>query len=164
MTDQAELTRPATREQLQTVNPATGEPGRSYEHHTIEDGHAAASAAHTAFREWRRTSFSERAGVISKAAEILRQRKDEFAGLMTNEMGKTLEEGRAEVEKCAFHCDWFADHAHEYLADEQADIGGGEAFVTFRPIGVVLAIMPWNFPFWQVFRAAAPALTATECF
>jgi succinate-semialdehyde dehydrogenase/glutarate-semialdehyde dehydrogenase len=160
MTDQAELTRPATREQLQTVNPATGEPGRSYEHHTLEDGHAAASAAHTAFREWRRTSFSERAGVISKAAEILRQRKDEFARLMTVEMGKTLEEGRAEVEKCAFHCDWFADHAHEYLADEQADIGGGEAFVTFRPIGVVLAIMPWNFPFWQVFRAAAPALMA----
>ena len=104
--------------------------------------------------------FAERAGVIRKAAEILRQRKDEFARLMTDEMGKTLEEGRAEVEKCAFHCDWFADHAHEYLADEPADIGGGEAFVTFNPLGVVLAVMPWNFPFWQVFRAAAPALMA----
>ena len=79
---------------------------------------------------------------------------------MTDEMGKTLDDGRAEVEKCAFHCDWFADHAAEYLAGEQADIGGGEAFVTFNPLGVVLAIMPWNFPFWQVFRAVAPALMA----
>ena len=79
---------------------------------------------------------------------------------MTEEMGKTLDDGRAEVEKCAFHCDWFADHAADYLADQPADIGGGEAFVTFNPIGIVLAVMPWNFPFWQVFRAAAPALMA----
>jgi len=75
-------------------------------------------------------------------------------------MGKTIDEGRAEIEKCAFQCDWFADHAQEYLADEPTDIGGGEAFVTFNPIGVVLAVMPWNFPFWQVFRFAAPALMA----
>src|SRR5689334_10940230 len=160
MTDQAELTRPATREELQTVNPATGEPGRSYQQHTIEEGHQAAAAAHNAFREWRRTSFQQRGAVIRKASEILRARKDEFARLMTDEMGKTFDEGVAEVEKCAFHCEWFADHAHEYLADEQADIGGGEAFVTFNPLGVVLAIMPWNFPFWQVIRAAAPALMA----
>jgi succinate-semialdehyde dehydrogenase/glutarate-semialdehyde dehydrogenase len=79
---------------------------------------------------------------------------------MTEEMGKTLDDGRAEVEKCATNCDWFADHAHEYLADEPADIGGGEAFVTFNPIGIVLAVMPWNFPFWQVFRAVPPALMA----
>jgi succinate-semialdehyde dehydrogenase/glutarate-semialdehyde dehydrogenase len=160
MTEQAELTRPATREQLQTVNPATGELGRSYRQHAIEDGHEAAAAAYRAFREWRRTGFDDRALIIRKAAEILRSRKDEFARLMTDEMGKTLDEGRAEIEKCAFHCDWFADHAHEYLADEPADMGGGEAFVTFNPIGVILAIMPWNFPFWQVFRAAAPALMA----
>ncbi len=160
MTEQAELTRPASKEQLQTVNPATGEPGRTYDLHTPEDGHESAAAAHKAFRDWRRTSFDERAGVIRKAAAILRERKDEFARLMTDEMGKTLEDGRAEVEKCAFHCDWFADHAHEYLAREPADIGGGEAFVTFNPIGIVLAVMPWNFPFWQVIRAAAPALMA----
>jgi succinate-semialdehyde dehydrogenase/glutarate-semialdehyde dehydrogenase len=79
---------------------------------------------------------------------------------MTEEMGKTLTDGRAEVEKCAFHCDWFADHAEEYLRHEPADIGGGEAFIAFNPIGIVLAVMPWNFPFWQVFRAAAPALMA----
>src|SRR5439155_26729521 len=100
------------------------------------------------------------AAVMRRTAEVLRTRKDELARLMTEEMGKTLDDGRAEIEKCAFQCDWFADHAQDYLADEPADMGGGEAFVTFNPLGVVLAIMPWNFPFWQVFRFAAPALMA----
>ena len=160
MSEQAELTRPETREKLQTVNPATGEPGRSYEQNTIEEAHAAADAAHKAFVARRRTSFAERGAILHKAAEVLRARKDEFARLMTDEMGKTLDEGRGEVEKCATNCDWFADHAQEYLANEPVDIGGGEAFVTFNPLGVILAVMPWNFPFWQVFRAAAPALMA----
>ena len=161
MSEQAELTRPqAKRDKIQTINPATGEPGRSYEWNTIEEAHAAAAAAHDAFLSWRRTSFDERSAVIHKAAQILRDREAEFAWLMTEEMGKTLDDGRAEIEKCAFHCDWFADHAAEYLANEPADIGGGEAFVTFNPLGIVLAVMPWNFPFWQVIRAAAPALMA----
>jgi succinate-semialdehyde dehydrogenase / glutarate-semialdehyde dehydrogenase len=161
MSEQAELSRPkAAPRKLQTVNPATGEPGKSYDAQTIEDARAAAGAAHAAFLKWRRTGFEERSTVIRKAAEVLRRRRDELARLMTEEMGKTLDDGRAEVEKCAFHCDWFAQHAPEYLAEEPADIGGGEAFVTFNPIGVVLAVMPWNFPLWQVFRAAAPALMA----
>jgi succinate-semialdehyde dehydrogenase/glutarate-semialdehyde dehydrogenase len=161
MAEQAELTRPqATADKLQTINPATGEPGKAYDPHSIDDAKAAAQAAQAAFLDWRRTSFDERSAVLHKAAEILRQRKDEFARLMTEEMGKTLTDGRAEVEKCAFHCDWFADHAEEYLRHEPADIGGGEAFIAFNPIGIVLAVMPWNFPFWQVFRAAAPALMA----
>jgi len=161
MAEQAELARPETPTQkLQTVNPATGQPGRSYDPHSLEQSLEAAKAARGAFLDWRKTSFADRATVIRKAAEILRARKDEIARLMTEEMGKTLDDGRAEVKKCAFHCDWFADHAHEYLANVPADIGGGEAFVTFNPIGVVLAVMPWNFPFWQVFRAAAPALMA----
>jgi succinate-semialdehyde dehydrogenase / glutarate-semialdehyde dehydrogenase len=160
MTQQAELTRPTTGEKIQTVNPATGAAGRSYDEASLEDARAAAAAAHGAFREWRRTSFDQRAAVIRAAGEILRGRREEFAQLMTEEMGKTLDDGRSEIEKCAFHCDWFADNAENYLADEPADIGGGEAFVTFNPLGVVLAIMPWNFPFWQVFRFAAPALMA----
>src|SRR3954454_3301711 len=160
MTDQRELTRSDSRDQLQTVDPATGEPGRSYRPLSLDEARAAAKAAHDAFLAWRRTSFDERAAVIRKAGELLSARKDEFARLMTEEMGKTLDDGRAEIEKCAVQCDWFADHAHEYLAEEPADIGGGEAFVTFNPLGVVLAIMPWNFPFWQVFRFAAPALMA----
>ncbi len=161
MAEQAELTRPqASAGKLQTINPATGEPGKTYDPHTLEDALGAAKAAHSAFLDWRRTSFDQRSAVIRKAAEILRSRELEFAQLMTEEMGKTLDDGRAEVEKCAFHCDWFADHAEEYLRHEPADIGGGEAFVTFNPLGIVLAVMPWNFPFWQVFRAAAPALMA----
>src|SRR5689334_21190699 len=161
MAEQAELVRPASgSRKLQAVNPATGEPGKSYDPHSIDDARAAARAARAAFLDWRRTGFDERSAVIRKAAAILRARTDELARLMTEEMGKTLDEGRAEVEKCAFHCDWFADHAQGYLANEPADIGGGEAFVTFNPIGIVLAVMPWNFPLWQVFRAAAPALMA----
>jgi succinate-semialdehyde dehydrogenase/glutarate-semialdehyde dehydrogenase len=160
MTEQAELSRTQMRGKIRTVNPATGEPGKSYEEASLDDALAAAKAAHAAFLKWRRTSFAERSALIHKAAEILRARKDELARLMTEEMGKTLDDGRAEVEKCAFQCDWFADHAQEYLADQPADIGGGEAFVAFNPIGVILAVMPWNFPLWQVFRAAAPALMA----
>jgi succinate-semialdehyde dehydrogenase/glutarate-semialdehyde dehydrogenase len=160
MAEQAELTRPETRDRIQTVNPATGEPGRSYDWITIDEALEGAAAAHRAFLDWRRTSFEDRARVVRKAGEILRTRKDEFARLMTEEMGKTVEDGRAEVEKCATNCDWFADHAHEYLAEERVDIGGPEAFVTYNPLGVVLAVMPWNFPFWQVFRFVAPALMA----
>jgi succinate-semialdehyde dehydrogenase/glutarate-semialdehyde dehydrogenase len=160
MTEHAELSREQTREKLQTVNPATGEPGQSYDKHSADEAHAAAAAARKAYLQWRRTSFAERSAVIRKAAEVLRARKDEFANLMTEEMGKTLAEGRAEVEKCAVNCDWFAEHAQYYLANEPVDTGEGETFVTFNPIGVVLAVMPWNFPFWQVFRFAAPALMA----
>jgi succinate-semialdehyde dehydrogenase/glutarate-semialdehyde dehydrogenase len=160
MADQLEMTRSNQGDMLHTVNPATGQPGKSYPTHSLDDARAAAAAAHRAFLSWRRTSFEERAAIVRKAGELLRARKDEYARLMTEEMGKSLDDGRAEVEKCAANCDWFADHGHEYLADEPADIGGGEAFVTFNPIGVVLAVMPWNFPFWQVFRFVAPALMA----
>ena len=160
MSDQADLTRPATSARLQTINPATGRPGRSYDPHGIEDGLAAAAAARAAFSSWRRASFADRGAILHRAAALLRARKDDYARLMTEEMRKTLDDGRAEVEKCAAHCDWFADQAANYLAREPVDIGGGEAFVTFNPLGVVLAIMPWNFPFWQAIRAAAPALMA----
>ena len=158
MTEQAELDRPQSK--FQTTNPATGEPGRRYDEHSLEQAHQIAAAAHSAFLEWRRTSFADRAAVISKTAAVLRQRKDELAALMTEEMGKTLDDGRAEVEKCAVNCDWFAGQAPAYLANQTVDIGGGEAFVTYNPLGVVLAVMPWNFPLWQVFRFAAPALMA----
>jgi succinate-semialdehyde dehydrogenase/glutarate-semialdehyde dehydrogenase len=161
MSDQLEMTRGETAlEKIQTVNPATGERGRTYDWHSVEEAHGIAAAARKAFESWRRTSFAERAAVVRKAGEVLRARKEEFARLMTEEMGKTVDDGRAEIEKCALNCDWFADHAQEYLAEEPADIGGGEAFVTFNPLGIVLAVMPWNFPFWQVFRFAAPALMA----
>src|SRR5689334_10218190 len=160
MAEQAELTRPETGEKIQTVNPATGEPGKSYDPTSLDEARGAAKAARESFLEWRRNSYAARSKVMHKAAEILRARKDEFARLMTEEMGKTLTDGRAEIEKCAVNCDWFADHAEKYLANELINLGGEEAFVAFNPIGVVLAVMPWNFPFWQVFRFAAPALMA----
>ena len=160
MAEQAELTRTETGKTIETINPATGEKGQSYSETPLQDARQAAAAAHDAFLKWRETSFAERASIIHRAAEILRARKDEFALLMAEEMGKTITDGRAEIEKCAFHCDWFADHSEAYLANEPVDFGGEEAFVTFRPTGIVLAVMPWNFPFWQVFRFAAPALMA----
>jgi succinate-semialdehyde dehydrogenase/glutarate-semialdehyde dehydrogenase len=164
MNDQLDDVRPAAEEAggnlIQVINPATGRPGRSYHGHSLADARSAAAAAHAAFLGWRRTSFAERAGRLHRAAALLREREADFAALMTEEMGKTVTDGRAEIEKCAFHCDWFADHAESYLARQPVDVGGKEAFVAFNPLGVVLAVMPWNFPFWQVIRFAAPALMA----
>ncbi|HEX3676446.1 MAG TPA: NAD-dependent succinate-semialdehyde dehydrogenase [Sphingomicrobium sp.] len=160
MAEQAELTRAATKRKVQTINPATNEPGKNYEETSLEEARAAAAAARRAFLSWRKTSFENRSRIFHEAAEILRSRKDQFARLMTEEMGKTFIDGRTEVEKCAFQCGWFADHAHQYLANEPVDFDGEEAFVTFNPLGIVLAVMPWNFPFWQVFRFAVPALMA----
>jgi succinate-semialdehyde dehydrogenase/glutarate-semialdehyde dehydrogenase len=143
---------------VQTINPATGEPGRSYPEHRIDEAHSAAAAAHAAFGEWRRTGFAERSASMRETGTLLRRRRDEYAALMTEEMGKTVADGRAEIDKCAFQCDWFADQAEAYLAPQPVELDGPEAHVTFNPLGVVLAVMPWNFPFWQVFRFAAPAL------
>jgi succinate-semialdehyde dehydrogenase / glutarate-semialdehyde dehydrogenase len=145
---------------FKTEDPATGQPGRAYQGHTLEDALAMARDAHAAFKDWRGSSFAERAGFMRAAAMTLRRRKDEFAELMTAEMGKTRTEGLGEIEKCAFNCDYFAEHAERFLAREPVDMGGPKTFVTFNPLGTVLAIMPWNFPFWQVFRFAAPSLMA----
>src|SRR5829696_1681600 len=162
--DQSHAREPATpsgtKPRLTTTDPATGQPGRSYEGHTREDALAIARDVRRAFEGWRRTSFPERAELMKQAAAVLRRRQDEFADLMTAEMGKILKDGRAEIEKCAFNCDHYAENAERYLAREEVDLGGPKAFVTFNPLGVVLAVMPWNFPFWQVFRFAAPALMA----
>lgn len=146
--------------QFRTVDPATGRPGKVYEGLTLDEALAELAPVRRAFEAWRRTDFAERARLMKAAAGVLRARKDEFAALMTAEMGKTLTDGRAEIEKCAVGCEYFADHAAGFLADEQVDVGGPRAFTTFNPLGVVLAVMPWNFPFWQVFRFAAPALMA----
>jgi succinate-semialdehyde dehydrogenase/glutarate-semialdehyde dehydrogenase len=166
--DQSPATGPAagTRPTLATTDPATGQPGRSYTGHTLEDARGMARAARSAWQGWRRTSFAERAKPMRAAAATLRRRKDELADLMTAEMGKTRAEGLAEVEKCAMNCDYFAEHAEGFLARRPVDMGGppdtSRAFVTFNPLGVVLAVMPWNFPFWQVFRFAAPTLMAGD--
>jgi succinate-semialdehyde dehydrogenase / glutarate-semialdehyde dehydrogenase len=149
-----------TRPRFETTNPATLESGRSYDGHLTADAAAIVERCGLAQRDWRRVDFAVRAERMRSAAAVLKRRRGEFAALMTDEMGKTVTDGLAEVDKCASACEHFADQAVHYLAREAVDIGGPEAFVTFNPIGIVLAVMPWNFPFWQVFRFAAPALMA----
>jgi succinate-semialdehyde dehydrogenase/glutarate-semialdehyde dehydrogenase len=145
---------------FQATDPATATPGRSYPGHTTEEALAIARRARAAFAGWRAADLAERARLMRRAGAVLRAREAEFCGLMTEEMGKTLAEGRGEIEKCAGHCDYYAEHAMAFLAERPVDMGGPKAKVAFRPMGTILAVMPWNFPFWQVFRFAAPTLMA----
>ena len=115
---------------------------------------------HHAQQAWAQTTFSQRTGILRNAAIHLRAQHDRYATLITQEMGKPLRETRAEIEKCAVVCDYYAQHAEEFLRAETVASDAGKSYVAHHPLGVVLAIMPWNFPFWQVFRAAAPALMA----
>jgi succinate-semialdehyde dehydrogenase/glutarate-semialdehyde dehydrogenase len=145
---------------FQTVDPATGQPGKAYPGHSVEEAKVIVAEARKAWEGWRRTDFATRKALMWQAAQVLRGRIDHLAELMTAEMGKTLTEGRAEVEKCAHTCEVLAEEAESYLKAIPAAMEAGRAQVVFRPIGVVLAVMPWNFPFWQVIRFAAPALMA----
>jgi succinate-semialdehyde dehydrogenase/glutarate-semialdehyde dehydrogenase len=141
---------------IATVNPATGETVRTFHEHTDADIDARLRRAADTFRAWRRSSPGERARLLVRAAEILDADKASLAALMVLEMGKTRRAAVGEVEKCAAACRYYAEHAAAHLADERVAHGT----VTYLPLGPVLAIMPWNFPFWQVFRFAAPALAA----
>jgi succinate-semialdehyde dehydrogenase/glutarate-semialdehyde dehydrogenase len=145
---------------IESVNPATGETLERYDEMTRPQVGAAVDATHEAFLEWRKTSFPARAEHMRKAAELLRERSREYGKLMADEMGKPIRDGIAESQKCALGCDYYAEHAERYLAEEMVEASPRKSFVAFRPLGVVLAVMPWNFPFWQVIRFAAPALMA----
>ena len=145
---------------IRTIDPASGEPLAEYETHGRELVETALAEAAAAFPAWRDAGFSERAALFVKIAGHLRARKADLGTLITREMGKPLAEAEAEVEKCAAGCDYYAKHAVEMLADEHVRSNAAESYVSFNPLGVVLAIMPWNFPFWQVFRFAAPGLMA----
>ncbi|MFL5549273.1 MAG: NAD-dependent succinate-semialdehyde dehydrogenase [Gemmatimonadaceae bacterium] len=145
---------------ISTINPATGETVRSFEAFTTARIGETLDRGVTAYRQHRVTSFTARAECMRKAAQILDAECRELGKLMTLEMGKPFNAAVAEAEKCATACNYYADNAHRFLADRTVDMAGGRSWVTFQPLGVVLAIMPWNFPFWQVFRFAAPALMA----
>jgi succinate-semialdehyde dehydrogenase/glutarate-semialdehyde dehydrogenase len=147
---------------MTVVNPATGKTLHEHDENPWPEVVAAIEVAHAAHRAWRRTSFEHRAERMRKAAEILRERTDRYAELMAREMGKPIGQGRSEVEKCAWVCDYYADEAAEHLAPVPVDTpdSGAETYIAYEPIGTVLAVMPWNFPFWQVFRFAAPNLMA----
>ncbi|WP_455245012.1 aldehyde dehydrogenase family protein, partial [Petrachloros mirabilis] len=145
---------------FESINPTTGKPIQTYTGMNPKEASAVVDACHKAFLEWRKVSFPERAQLIKRAAQILREHAMEYATLMTREMGKPISGALSEVEKCAWVCDYYAQNAQEFLKREIVETDAAKSFVTFQPIGVVLAIMPWNFPFWQVFRFAAPALMA----
>jgi succinate-semialdehyde dehydrogenase/glutarate-semialdehyde dehydrogenase len=145
---------------IASINPATGETIRTYNDMTADEAAAAVAQTHQTWLAWRKTAFAARAEPLQKTGAILRQRKDELAKLMALEMGKPLKQGVAEAEKCAWVCDHYAEHAEAYLAPDVVKTEGAKSYVAFEPLGVVLAVMPWNFPLWQVYRVAAPALMA----
>ena len=145
---------------IATVNPATGETLKEFAPLTADEIEAKLALAARAFAAHRRTPFAERAAGMLRAAETLESRKEEFARLMTVEMGKPVRAAREEVAKCAWVCRYYAERAEEFLSDEEAESSASRSYVSFQPVGPVLAVMPWNFPFWQVFRFAAPALMA----
>src|SRR6266478_6451328 len=145
---------------IASVNPSTGETIQKFEPHSdaiLEEKLAKAAAA---AQKWRRTGFAERAQKMSRAAALLEERKDTLGRLMTLEMGKLRKAGQAEIEKCAAGCRYYAENAERHLAPEPVQTDARRSEKRFQPLGPVLAIMPWNFPFWQVFRFAAPALMA----
>ncbi|MCG6928531.1 MAG: aldehyde dehydrogenase family protein, partial [Acidobacteria bacterium] len=145
---------------LRSLNPATGKTIREYPEASAQEVAATLAAARAAFASWRRRPFSERAGPLKRAGELLRERREELARLMALEMGKPLAQGRAEADKCAWVCDHYGQGAEGFLSPEDVSTDATRSYVAFEPLGVVLAVMPWNFPLWQVFRFAAPALMA----
>ncbi len=145
---------------FRSLNPATEQVIDNYEETTYNEAIIAVETARQSFKVWSQTSFAERASLLRKTANILRSKKDEFANLMAIEMGKPLNQAVAESEKCAWVCDYYAQNGEKFLSDEMIQTDATKSYVSFRPTGAVLAIMPWNFPFWQVIRFAAPTLMA----
>src|SRR6478736_2163615 len=145
---------------IATINPATGQTLRTFTPLTPAELETRLQCAESAYRLHRRTAFAERRRLMLKAAEILEAEKEAFGRLMVTEMGKPLKAAIEEAAKCALGCRYYADHAERFLADETIETSASRSWVAYQPIGPVLAIMPWNFPFWQVFRFAAPALMA----
>ena len=145
---------------IQTINPTTGEVLETFEPYSEQQVNQALDQARRAFLHWRTNSFAERGKYLHSVASHLRDHKTELARIAVLEMGKSITEAEAEVEKCAWNCDFFAENAESFLRDEKVASNASESYVAFRPLGVVLAIMPWNFPYWQVFRFAAPTLMA----
>ena len=145
---------------LKSINPFTEELIKEYSEMSLEEIGEIITGADDAFHQWQTVGFTERAALMKEAGAVLRRRKEEFAKLMTEEMGKPVTQSVAEVEKCAWVCDYYAENAEKFLSDEIIETDATKSFVSYKPLGIVLAVMPWNFPFWQVFRFAAPGLMA----
>ncbi len=145
---------------FRSVNPANGNTLRVVDAFTPAQIESALQAAAAASASWRQASIGERSALLREAAAVLRRHGEEFAAIITREMGKPIREARAEIEKCAWVCEYYAAQGPAFLADEVIETDAGRSLVAWQPLGAVLAVMPWNFPFWQVFRFAAPALMA----
>ena len=148
---------------LTAINPVNGKVLKKYHANTARQVEQKIAQTHKAWLKWRNSSQEERSRLLTNMAAVLHTRKSEFAILMAHEMGKPVNQGVAEIEKCASVCEYYAANASKYLSDQIIETDASKSFVTFQPIGVVLAVMPWNFPFWQVFRFLAPALAAGNC-
>ncbi|MEJ2131909.1 MAG: aldehyde dehydrogenase family protein, partial [Gammaproteobacteria bacterium] len=145
---------------IKSINPATDQEIRAYEEMSEGEVRRIIEGTRRVAEEWTHTGFVTRAACMTRAAQLLRERTERYAALMTDEMGKPIAASRAEVDKCAWVCDYYAENAEAFLSPESVETDARSSYVAFRPLGVVLAVMPWNFPFWQVFRFAAPALMA----
>lgn len=143
-----------------SINPATGQRIKSYPVMPFDDALSIVERTQQAFLHWRGTAVKERSAKMNKAAALLLERKEQYATLITEEMGKPIKQARAEIAKCAAACEYYARYAEGMLAPQLVKTDARKSYVAFEPLGVVLAIMPWNFPFWQVFRFLAPALMA----
>src|SRR5208283_578993 len=156
-----ELAQSASRtKKIQSVNPYTGEVMGEFTLMTQREINRAIAASREAFAAWRAKEVAVRSICVKKLAQHLRAEKRMYAEVMTKEMGKVIRESLGEVEKCAWLCDYYADNAPKFLAREDVLTEAVKSYITFEPLGVVLAIMPWNFPFWQAFRFAIPAICA----
>src|ERR687885_1032805 len=147
-------------DKIETINPATGRVIATYDNMSSEEIAHKVKSARAAFQKWSKVDISERTAYIRSLGRVMRKNKDEYATLITEEMGKPIRQSIAEIEKCAWVCDYYSDHAESFLRDEIIPTEFRKSFVSFEPLGVVASIMPWNFPFWQVMRFAVPALTA----
>ncbi len=145
---------------MQSVNPFSGEVIKNYPEYTSEEVNSIIHQADEAFQQWKLTSFEQRAKLMRNLQASLLEKKVELAGIMVAEMGKVLREAVGEIEKCALACSFYAENAASFLKNERIQTEAAESYITYQPIGTVLAVMPWNFPFWQVFRFLAPALMA----
>src|SRR2546425_2060785 len=145
---------------IQSINPTTEEIIQTFEPYSEAQVNEVLDQVHNSFFHWRETSFAERSAHLHRVADYMREHKAELAQFSTLEMGKPIVEAKAEIEKCAWACDFYADNAQRFLADEAVNTHGTDSYVSFLPLGVVFALMPWNYPYWQVFRFAAAALMA----
>jgi succinate-semialdehyde dehydrogenase/glutarate-semialdehyde dehydrogenase len=148
---------------INSINPFNGEVIKSYQTHTSEEVINIINSSQQAWESWRSSTFEERSICLKKTAILLREHKTELAELMALEMGKPLKGGITEIEKCADACEFYAENASKFLKNEIVATDASKSYISFQPLGVVLAVMPWNFPFWQVFRFLAPALMAGNC-